>query len=72
MNLDYVASKDVGTKLEGNEQEEALCLRLIGLGEILAQLLQTALPAPSAHIDTLLEIGASVFNLLGRLTKYVS
>ncbi|CAH8837874.1 unnamed protein product [Trichobilharzia szidati] len=67
---DGKASKDVETKLEGNEQEEALCLRLIGLGEILAQLLQTALPAPSAHIDTLLEIGASVFNLLGRLTKY--
>ncbi|CAH8503247.1 unnamed protein product [Heterobilharzia americana] len=67
---DKTASKDIGTKLEGNEQEEALCLRLIGLGEILAQLLQTALPAPSSHVDTLLEIGVSVFNLLGRLTKY--
>ncbi|CAH8493892.1 unnamed protein product [Heterobilharzia americana] len=29
-----------------------------------------ALPAPSSHVDTLLEIGVSVFNLLGRLTKY--
>ncbi|CAH8534464.1 unnamed protein product [Schistosoma rodhaini] len=63
-------SKDDETKLDGNEKEESFCLRLIGLGEILAQLLQTALPAPSSHIDTLLEIGASVFNLLSRLTKY--
>ncbi|VDP62703.1 unnamed protein product [Schistosoma mattheei] len=67
---DGKGSKDIENKLDGNEKEESFCLRLIGLGEILAQLLQTALPAPSAHVDTLLEIGASVFNLLSRLTKY--
>ncbi|RTG90092.1 fanconi anemia group I protein [Schistosoma bovis] len=67
---DGKGSIDIENKLDGNEKEESFCLRLIGLGEILAQLLQTALPAPSAHVDTLLEIGASVFNLLSRLTKY--
>ncbi|CAH8502763.1 unnamed protein product [Schistosoma margrebowiei] len=67
---DGKGSKDIENKLDGNEKEESFCLRLIGLGEILAQLLQTALPAPSVHVDTLLEIGASVFNLLSRLTKY--
>ncbi|TNN08641.1 Fanconi anemia group I protein [Schistosoma japonicum] len=68
--LDLNDIKDTEIKLDGNEKEEALCLRLIGLGEILAQLLQTALPAPSSHVDTLLEIIASVFSLLIRLTKY--
>ncbi|VDP77109.1 unnamed protein product, partial [Schistosoma curassoni] len=57
-------SKDIENKLDGNEKEESFCLRLIGLGEILAQLLQTALPAPSAHVDTLLEIGASYLRIV--------
>ncbi|KAK4469098.1 hypothetical protein MN116_006685 [Schistosoma mekongi] len=68
--LDVNNAKDTEIKLDGNEKEEALCLRLIGLGEILTQLLQTALPAPSSHVDTLLEILSSVFSLLIRLTKY--
>lgn len=59
-------------KLVGNAREESLCFRLIALGETVAQLLLSAFPIPSAHVDSLLEISAKLFNFLTQFTKYVS
>ncbi|OON19081.1 herpesvirus phosphoprotein 85, partial [Opisthorchis viverrini] len=57
-------------RAEGNSREEALCTRLSTVGETLSELLKTAVPAPSAHADNLLEVSARIFNFLTQFVKY--
>ncbi|KAF5400947.1 Fanconi anemia group I protein [Paragonimus heterotremus] len=56
--------------LASSGREEALCLRLISFGQTLASLLQSAIPVPSAHVDSVLDISAQSFNFLTQLVKY--
>ncbi|TGZ60817.1 hypothetical protein CRM22_008314 [Opisthorchis felineus] len=57
-------------RAEGNSREEALCTRLSTVGETMSELLKTAIPAPSAHADNLLEVSARIFNFLTQFVKY--
>ncbi|KAF6779126.1 hypothetical protein AHF37_01204 [Paragonimus kellicotti] len=56
--------------LVSSSREEALCLRLVSFGQTLASLLQSAIPVPSAHVDSVLDISVQAFNFLTQLVKY--
>ncbi|KAF8570197.1 hypothetical protein P879_03194 [Paragonimus westermani] len=56
--------------LVSSGREEALCLRLVSFGQTLANLLQSAIPVPSTHVDSVLDISAQTFSFLTQLVKY--